>query len=235
MAGVITQPMPIRLKQLSIRWPMAWTVLIGAFWIAIVVGTIGGFFFHWGWTQFSQNGSLWDWLQMLSAPIFVTALPSVLKGQREDGNMNERTQRIDLQAEESRKQESALEAYQDHIVGLLLDKNLMESQPGSNVQDIARARTLTALRRVGNDRKGDVIRFLHDSRLIYQGKVIVDLRGADLSNANLRGADLRGADLSYVKLNGADLRGADLSYVKLNGVDISETMLDEANTKGAIF
>ncbi|MGJ6842666.1 pentapeptide repeat-containing protein, partial [Listeria monocytogenes] len=35
-----------------------------------------------------------------------------------------------------------------------------------------------------------------------------DLRGADLSGANLRFADLRGADLSGANLRFADLRGA---------------------------
>ncbi|EOD3551739.1 pentapeptide repeat-containing protein, partial [Cronobacter malonaticus] len=42
-----------------------------------------------------------------------------------------------------------------------------------------------------------------------------DLRGADLSDANLYGANLRGADLSDANLYGANLRGADLSDANL--------------------
>ena len=39
-----------------------------------------------------------------------------------------------------------------------------------------------------------------------------DLRGANLSDANLSDADLRGADLRGANLSDADLRGADLDY-----------------------
>ena len=58
-----------------------------------------------------------------------------------------------------------------------------------------------------------------------------DLSGADLSYSNLRrsdlsGADLSGADLSYSDLRRSDLRGsnlsgADLSYSDLSGADLS--------------
>ena len=48
-----------------------------------------------------------------------------------------------------------------------------------------------------------------------------DLRGADLSNADLRDADLRGADLSNADLRGADLRGADLSNADLRDAELA--------------
>ncbi len=188
-----------------IRWHSVWTVLVGVFWVAIVVGIIGGFFLHWDWTGFQDNGKLWDWLQLLSAPVFVLALPFVFRGQRNQA---------DLQVADDQKQEAALEAYQEHICELLLDKNLSGSQPGSEVREVARARTLAALRRVGKNRKGDVLRFLHESGLIYKGKAIVDLResdlsGADLSNANMNEADLSGANFTKEQLDTAtSLKGA---------------------------
>ena len=69
-----------------------------------------------------------------------------------------------------------------------------------------------------------------DVRSAVEGAVSsgADLRGADLSRANLRGADLRGADLS-----GADLRGADLSRANLSGADLSGADLSRANLSGA--
>lgn len=42
-----------------------------------------------------------------------------------------------------------------------------------------------------------------------------NLYGADLRDANLRGANLRGADLSDANLRGADLYGADLRDAEL--------------------
>ena len=58
----------------------------------------------------------------------------------------------------------------------------------------------------------------------------VDLRGADLSYANLCGADLsdadlRGADLFWASLGDADLTRANLSYADLRGTSVSEADL----------
>jgi hypothetical protein len=208
-----------------INWQTVWTVLIGVFWVAILVGIIGGYFFHLN-TGFPENGKLWDWIQLLSAPVFVSALPFVFKGPRHQADdkavapatQSDQPNQADLHVDEDRKQEASLEAYQDYMLELLLDKNLSSSQPGSDVREVARARTLTALRRVGTHRKGEVLRFLHEAGLIYKGNAIVDLRGADLS----------GADLSNIKLSGTELSGIDFSNANLN-----TTLLDGANLKGA--
>ncbi|EPC4718900.1 pentapeptide repeat-containing protein [Listeria monocytogenes] len=61
-----------------------------------------------------------------------------------------------------------------------------------------------------------------------------DLRRADLSGANLRGAnlsyaDLRRADLSGANLRGANLRRANLSYADLSYADLSCANLRVAN------
>ena len=47
-----------------------------------------------------------------------------------------------------------------------------------------------------------------------------NLRGADLREANLRGADLRGADLREANLREADLRWADLREANLREADL---------------
>jgi hypothetical protein len=61
-----------------------------------------------------------------------------------------------------------------------------------------------------------------------------DLSGANLSWANLRGADLRGAYLSWANLHranlsGADLSGANLSWANLRGADLRGVNLSGAN------
>ena len=65
-----------------------------------------------------------------------------------------------------------------------------------------------------------------------EGKM-ANLRGADLSVANLSGANLRGADLSGANLKRADLSGADLRGANLKWADLSEGDLRGANLKGA--
>ena len=82
MAAITTDQRPTTTARRPIKWHTLWVALIGVFWTAIVVGIIGGFFFHWNWTGFPENGKLWDWLQLLSAPVFVSALPLIFTGHR---------------------------------------------------------------------------------------------------------------------------------------------------------
>lgn len=57
----------------------------------------------------------------------------------------------------------------------------------------------------------------------------VNLYGsANLCGANLSGADLRGACLSNVNLSSSDLRGADLSYATLFGTNLNYADLSDA-------
>ena len=60
-----------------------------------------------------------------------------------------------------------------------------------------------------------------------------NLRGADLSGANLCGANLYGADLRGADLCEANLRGANLSWANLYGADLYGADLSEANLSGA--
>lgn len=62
-----------------------------------------------------------------------------------------------------------------------------------------------------------------------------DLRGAFLSEANLKGADLRRAFLSEANLSGADLRGAILSGAILWGANLKGAGLSLAFLRGAIL
>ena len=60
-----------------------------------------------------------------------------------------------------------------------------------------------------------------------------DLRGANLSDANLGGADLRGANLSDAYLRGANIRYADLSGANLCCANLGGANLRGANIGGA--
>ena len=60
-----------------------------------------------------------------------------------------------------------------------------------------------------------------------------NLRGADLSGADLSWTDLSGANLSWTDLRGANLRGTDLSGANLSGADLSWTDLSGTDLRGA--
>ena len=98
------------------------------------------------------------------------------------------------------------------------------------------------MRQISIEELNDILK-QHDLWLKNDGGVRADLKGADLSEADLRGANLRGADLIGVELIGANLRGAnlrgadligaDLKWANLIGADLSEADLKWANLRGA--
>jgi hypothetical protein len=155
--------------QLRFKLHTVWKVLVIVFWVIIVMGIIGGFFLHWDWTGFKDNGSLWDWLQLLSAPVFVSVLPFVFTGHLHstDSETTEQQDQSHVQDVDDQRQEGALKEYQDQMVDLLLNKNLSRSQPGSDVREVAKALTLAVLRRIGANRKRDLLQFLYDAGFIY--------------------------------------------------------------------
>ena len=54
-----------------------------------------------------------------------------------------------------------------------------------------------------------------------------DLKGADLTGANLEWADLEGADLTGANLEGADLKGANLGWADLTGANLKGAEADQ--------
>jgi hypothetical protein len=186
------------------------------------------------WTGFTDK-KLWDWLHLLVIPTVLGATVlwfNYTQGKSEKEIASERTQ------------EESLQGYLDRMTELLLREGLRNSQPDSEVRDVARARTLTVLRRLDGERKGILVRFLRESELIVQQDAaeppgaVVDLRGADLqgarlSNASLTLADLRDVDLSGAELWFANLQGANLEGANLSGAELWFANLQGANLEGA--
>ncbi len=179
------------------------------------------------WTGFGTK-TLWDWMQLL-------IIPAVLAGGAAGGAywLNELARQREQAVTEQRAQETALQTYLDKMTELLLDKKLRESKVESEVRAVARARTLTMLRRLDKDRKGTLIQFLYEAKLIDKNNRVIDLSGADLTLAYLSGAYLGEADLSRTILYRAILRGAyleraDLSRAILRGADLREVFLSDA-------
>jgi hypothetical protein len=195
---------------------------------------------------------LMNLLKLLALPITVGAAVPLL---------NWLQKKRELDVEDQRAQDEALQAYLDQMSQLMLldeadeakPKPLRKSVRNDEVLILARARTLTALRRLGSGHKRSVLDFLYEAELINAHAPIIllgspDLQysAADLSGADLRGAFLRGAflggitgaNLSEADLHGADLNDADLtratlSYADLNGADLQGADLQGANLSGA--
>jgi uncharacterized protein YjbI with pentapeptide repeats len=208
------------------------TILVIAIILAIAITLIiVGYRFDWtGFNGNSKSGkTLWDWLQLLIIPA-VLAVGGYL--------FNFATSRTERDITADNQKEAALKEYYDQLAELLLEKKLRDSQPADEVRKIARVRTLTVLRRLDADRKGNVLNFVYESGLIDKDKPIIDLRRADLSKArilagNLHGANLREANLSQAKLHFCDLHGANLRGLFLREADLREANMSGADLFGA--
>ena len=67
----------------------------------------------------------------------------------------------------------------------------------------------------------------------YTSKVLKEIEGDSLINANLRGANLSGANLSGANLSGANLSGANLRGANLSGANLSGANLRSADLRSA--
>ena len=201
---------------------------------ACCVVILGGYLFHWDWAGFNgkikSGKTLWDWLQLLIIPAvlafggFVINL-TISRGEQEATKQRAKTER---EIADDNQREAALQGYIDKMSELLLHEKLRESQQTDEVRTLARVRTLTVLPRLDGKRKGSVLQFLHEAKLINQDKGIVSLEGANLRETKLFGSDLTGANLYK-----ADLFGAELTECLLNKANLIETNLSNANLSNA--
>jgi hypothetical protein len=175
--------------------------------------------------------TLWDWLDLLIIPL-VLAIGGFLFTRSEN--------RATQAAAERRAQDEAFQTYLDQIGQMMLDKDrpLLQSKEGDEVRILARARTLTVLRRLNGDRRAQVVQFLYESGQIYRDSSVLILSGANLDEAALNGADLSSINLSEANLSGADLhravmRGAHLSEANLSGANLSGANVGYVDLSGA--
>jgi Pentapeptide repeats (8 copies) len=202
-------------------------------WI-IRIGIVLGLLFAIGYIY---GVTLWDWIKLLIVPAVIAAGGLWFNVQQRD-----REQKL----AKEHAQDEALQAYLDQMRQLLLDKEkpLRQSKEGDEVSTLARALTLTSLSQLDGKRKGTIIQFLSEARLIQgtqgmaglgsgqpgwaQRRPIIGLTSADLSDIDLSDADLNYVILGEANLSGANLRGADLSNAILFNTDLTDADLSDA-------
>jgi len=139
---------------------------------------------------------------------------------------------VEREVASDRQREAALQAYLDRMTELLLREKLLESE-NEKALDVARVRTLTALRGLDAARNGIALRFLFDIGLAgkLDSKLFVNanLEGADLESVGLPETNLERANLGRANLRGANLRGANLRGANLEGVSLEGAKLKDAN------
>jgi uncharacterized protein YjbI with pentapeptide repeats len=180
----------------------------------------------------------WDWLQLLIVPIALAGIGYLLnhaENARDRSREDARAIQAQFIAAENRR-DQLLQDYLTRMGDLVLDRRLRESKPGSAVRGVARTLTLTALRRLDGRRKGEVVRFLADSKLVYgPGTPIVTLRDADLRRVVLKGARLRDVVFDAADLRGANFGGASLDVVRFQGSRLERASFTGATLVGVAF
>jgi hypothetical protein len=163
-----------------------------------------------GLTEFtSPNGdyipakTIWDFLDLIVVPAVLATGAFLFNKSQKDNEL-----RIAKEQKESeqiisddRQKEQVLQNYLDKMAELLLEKKLLEKKvtPDDPVVEVAKIRTITALRALDVERKNLLLQFLRDSGL---GEYI--LRGASLADADL--SDTRLVTINLVTANLSESR-----------------------------
>jgi uncharacterized protein YjbI with pentapeptide repeats len=177
-----------------------------------------------------------DWLQLLIVPLALVVIGFLFSVQQDARQQRIEDQRAEAERElaEQRAQDEALQAYLDQMSNLMLDRMLLEAEPGDPVHTLAQARTSTLILRLDAEHNESVTRFLIDSGLAVRSEASARLlREITLSHAKLSGAILPNAFLVKTDLSGAFLSGADLSGANLSNAFLDDADLSNANLVGA--
>ena len=157
----------------------------------------------------------------------------------------------DQQLAEDRTKQETLNKYFDAMTALLFEHKLKTAGSRSAAWSVAKARTVTTLRELDEQRNSQMIGFLREAGLIgsdstsdltLNGVILTNakLKGANLYKVNLSGSKLTGVDFQEAYLGWANLRGAtldnvDLANVRLIGADLEGAKLRTAKLQGADF
>src|SRR5215218_4942152 len=180
------------------------------------------------WTRRNSGGmTLRNWLPIVSAllvPVVIALGIWAITWQLQ--KLENQRAEVERELAEQRAQDEALQAYLDQMSQLMLERKLLEAEPGDPVHTLAQARTSTAILRLDAEHNLSVTRFLSNSGLAASSEASPKLlREITLSHATLSGAHLSTADLSDANLSGANLHNAHLSKADLEGANLNDANL----------
>lgn len=192
----------------------------------------------------------WDWLQLVG----VLLIPLVIflatwSFNQQQADLAQQQHQADQQSALDQQRAAILQTYIDNIQDLLLNHNLLKSKSTDDVVILARARTLTALQDLDPVRKGRLVQFLYEAKLIgflnpetdatkgIRKPSIIRLSSANLSSAILyiKFSDFNGADFNGANLSKANLFNTSLSKANLSRADLSNAVLTNAFFFGALI
>ena len=181
----------------------------------------------------TSNKTVWDKIGVLIQAITALAIVVPLVALYESVHQFNVQQTNSAAEMLNQQRQATLSGYLSDMSALVLQYNLPESKAGAPVRAIAVARTLTAVRNLDGVRKGTLIRYLWEARLIASPHPVVDISSADLTGAVFYRADLDGVALFQLSLNNAQFVKAKLIRADLSGSALFESDLINADLSGA--
>ncbi|NCQ98553.1 MAG: pentapeptide repeat-containing protein [Microcystis aeruginosa L211-101] len=205
------------------------------------------------WSGF-QKKSFWDWLQLLIIPLML-ALGAFY--------LNSAADFRDYQIAQEQKHQEILTDYFSKMQDLIVETKKSKQTPGSKESNseerlltefrpTAQALTLSVLEQLDGERKGKVIIYLAESKLITANNdnpsslPEIKLNGANLKEIVLNNVDLysiidmknKDQIINGIKINNANMERANLRKVnlfksELNGSNLENATLENVNFPGS--
>lgn len=199
---------------------------------------------HWGFT----DKTVWEWLNLLGVllvplviglgTIGVTWQQSVLSQAQHDNDQKiaAANRQKDIQIADDQQKATILKTYMDGITDLLVNRHLRTSKPNDEVSVAARDETLIALQQLDGSRRGSLILFLYEAKLIVGNNPVISLETANLSSAVLQVTispdDDPKAASEYAYSYGISLDDINLNHVNLVGANLP-AQLERASLEGS--
>lgn len=167
-----------------------------------------------------------EWTKLIAVPLILAAAGSIVSSQ--------------IQREAN--QISALNKYFDQLERLTFEQNLLSNNPNNGAIVIAQGRTVSSLRELDIERKRQLLAFLQTSGLLHSTESdqepTISFKAANLIEMDLRGTDLTGANLALANLNSANLKDtflvdSNLQRASLIDANLQSANLHRANLQGA--
>ena len=116
--------------------------------------------------QVQPSKTLWDLLQLLIVPVILVGVSLLWSASqtKSDNRREDRRIAADRKAAEDVSRDRTLDEYIQRLGNLMLSRKLKSSKPHDAVRSVARTVTLTTLRRLDGERKGELVRFLYEVR-----------------------------------------------------------------------
>ena len=168
-----------------------------------------------------------NWLELLIVPLVLVGIGLLFEMQQSDRQRATEKQQQELA--EQRAQDEALQAYLNQMSQLMLERKLLEAEPGDPVHTLAQARTSTVIFSLDAEHNESVTRFLINSGLAVRIKASALPEATAFASHAPPGVSaspevsappeasarlLREITLSHATLSDAYLPNADLTYAE---------------------